>query len=426
MSHSKQNPETSGPWHLVGTGFLALAVSFSVRAVLGLAMPAMERELGWSYAFLSGTAAMALLIMAAVAPLAGRMVDTRGPRSLLAGGLALVAVGAGMVAMAPNAAVFVAGFAGFAALGFAAVATNVVAASIARGFRMARGLATGIGSAGATAGQLLVVPLVALLVEGGNWRAGFAALGTAATLLSALAWVLLPRGAGRGRGQAQGRGQGQGLSTATGNRSGHGQRSLWREPVFYLLFWSFLICGFTTTGVIETHLLPYAAFCGFLPLPSAAAYGVLSAVNMGGMVLAGWLSDRVHRPTLLGGVYLARAACFVLLLFVAPDIRRLYLFAALFGLFDYSTVPVTVALAAGHLGTHRIGLAMGLISAGHALGGAAGALAGGLILGLTGGYAALWGASTVLAIVASLLALGIREHGCDAEPAPVAATPAHS
>ena len=49
-----------------------------------------------------------------------------------------------------------------------------------------------------------------------------------------------------------------------------------RSPVFHALFWSYVVCGFTTTGVIETHLLPYAAACGFPPLQGATAYGVLS------------------------------------------------------------------------------------------------------------------------------------------------------
>lgn len=404
MSSAEPRRVAAQPWHLVAIGFVALAVSFSVRAVLGLSMSAIERDMGWSYTFLSGTAAAALLVIAVVAPLAGRVVDAHGPRPLLAGGLLLVAAGAGVVALAPSATVFALGFGALAAIGFAAVATNIVAAAIARAFRTARGLATGIGTSGATAGQLLVVPLVALLIEGGSWRAGFAALGLAALPLAVLAWFLLPRGAGRLAASASAVGE-----VAGDVALGQGQRSLWREPVFHALFWSFLLCGFTTTGVIETHLLPYAAFCGFPPLPSAAAYGVLSAVNLGGMVLAGWLSDRMHRPTLLGGIYLARAACFVLLLLMAPDLRIFYLFAALFGLFDYSTVPVTVSLAAHHLGTHRIGLAMGLVSAGHALGAAGGAFAGGLAVGATGGYAALWVASTVLAILAGLLALAIPE-----------------
>lgn len=380
-------------WFLVAVGFLALAVSFSVRAILGLAMPVIERELGWSYSFLSGVGATALMVTAIVAPFAGRAIDARGPRLLLAGGLILIAAGAAVVSVATSELLFIVAFGLVAALGFTAVGTNVVAAAIAKRFVSGRGLATGIGTAGATAGQLLVVPLVAVLMQTGSWRDGFLALSAVAILLALVAAVALP---GRPARDA-------GAPSETGELMAVGILSLIREPVFHILFWSFLICGFTSSGVIETHLLPYASFCGFPPLPSATAYGILCAVNMAGMILSGLLTDRMHRPTLLGAIYLARAATFILLIYIAPDIRLLYLFAVLYGLFDYSTVPVTVGLAASHLGVHRLGLVMGLISGGHALGGAAGAFAGGILFDTTGGYALLWGGSFALAVLAGLL-----------------------
>ncbi|WP_163117470.1 MFS transporter, partial [Acinetobacter baumannii] len=83
---------------------------------------------------------------------------------------------------------------------------------------------------------------------------------------------------------------------------------------------------------------------------------------------------------------LIRALSFILLASIGPDIRLLYVFAVLFGLVDYSTIPVTVGLAASHFGVRRLGLAMGLISSGHALGGALGALAGGLLFDAGGSY----------------------------------------
>ncbi|KGM30514.1 hypothetical protein P409_32560, partial [Inquilinus limosus MP06] len=70
---------SGGRWILVGIGFTALALSFSVRAVLGLSMPAIETELGWDRAFLSGAGALALCVMAAMAPVMGVAVDRHGP-----------------------------------------------------------------------------------------------------------------------------------------------------------------------------------------------------------------------------------------------------------------------------------------------------------------------------------------------------------
>lgn len=260
---SHDNPSAVSQWLLVAVGFAALAVSFSVRAMLGLAMPVIEGELGWSRSFLSGVVALALLLMAFAAPFAGRVIDVNGPRLLMSGGMIAIVLGSGLVALNEPALVFTIAFGIVAAIGFTAVATNVAAAAIAKNFEARRELATGIGTSGATAGQLLVVTLVAVLMQTMSWRYGFAALSVAAITLAVIAFPLLPPA--RKTSQAKP----ESLLSGIG--------ALLRVPAFPVLFWSFLICGFTTTGVIETHFLPYASFYGFPPLPSATAYGVLSA-----------------------------------------------------------------------------------------------------------------------------------------------------
>ena len=64
---------------------------------------------------------------------------------------------------------------------------------------------------------------------------------------------------------------------------------------------------------------------------------------------------------------------------VGADLEILFLFAIVFGLVDYSTSPVTASLVASHIGLRVMGLAFGLISAGHQIGGALGAYFGGVL-----------------------------------------------
>lgn len=394
-------------WAIVSLGFLTLALAFSSRQILGLAMPVWEVDPGWSRSFVSTGGAVALVTMAIVAPFAGNLVDRHGPRILLSGGSFLIFAGLMIVATADSRWVFLAGFSGVAAIGFGAVATHVVATTIALRFREGRrGLATGIGTAGATAGQFVIVPLAAMLLQTADWRLAVGALAVACAVVGVLAF------AGLGRDRAEPKAVGAGDEPL-----GERLRFLVRRPVFHVLFWSFLLCGFTTSGVIETHFLPYAVACGFPPLPSATAYGVLSGVNLAGMILSGWLTDRINRPLLLGGIYLARALCFVLLMQVAADYSLLLLFAVLFGLFDYSTIPVTASLAASHLGVRVMGLAMGLISAGHAVGGAAGAFLGGWLFDQFARYDWVWIAAVGLAALAGLLVLTLRERRAVTVPA---------
>ena len=329
------------PWAVVAFGFLALALAFSARATLGLVMPIWSQELGWSRSFVSGSAATALLVMAAIAPLAGRLVDRHGVRATLALGLSLVGVGCLIVAATSDPHVYILGFSGLSALGFGIVATHVVSTAIARLFERHRGLATGIATSGATGGQFLIVPLIATVLATSSWRWSFLVLGIACLALILPLWWTLAATA-ESEQQASPDQSSSSLQADLG--------AIVRKPAFHVLFWSFLLCGYTTAGVIETHFLPYASFCGFGPVPSAAAYGLLSAVNMLGMIGAGWLTDRMSRVVLLGSIYLLRGLTFVILMHVGGSYEMLVIFAALFGAVDYATVPVTASLVASHIG----------------------------------------------------------------------------
>ena len=394
-------PPSRQNWTVVIFGFLALSLAFSSRAALGLVMPVWQTEFGWSSSYISSVGAAALVVMAIVAPFAGRLVDRRGSQFTLNLGMGLLGIGCAIVALMNDKVMFVLGFAGFCAVGFGIVATHVVATAVTRSFSTNQGLATGIGTSGATGGQFLIVPLIAALLAFLSWRWSFGALSFASLALIPCIRMSMRADVLRSN------------ETTELNEAPSSMRQdlvvIVRQPAFHLLFWSFLICGFTTTGVIETHLLPFASFCGFPPIPSATAYGLLSLVNLVGMIAAGWLTDRVNRPMLLAAIYMLRALTFILLgSLPGTSIEMLFLFAVLFGAVDYSTVPVTASLVASHVGIRIMGLAMGLISAGHALGGAMGAFAGGYIFTATANYDLVWTGSIWLAVGAAVLALFLK------------------
>jgi MFS family permease len=398
VEYKEDLPEAIGTWWVASFGFIALALVFSVRALLGLVMPIWDADLGWSRAFVSGTAAVALLVMAGLAPISGRLTDVRGSKVILAWGLGAVAIGCFMIAGTDSQLVFGIAFGAIAAIGFGLVATHVVSTAVETVFTRNRGLAAGIATSGSTAGQFLVVPAIAILVVTLSWRWSFVVLAIACLLLLGCILHLFPK-----------------INSAP-SASQPVDLDLWaditfilRKPGFHVLFWSYLVCGYTTTGVIETHLLPYAAFCGFGPVPSAAAYGALSAINLAGMLLAGWLCDRMNRPLLLGSIYVVRGLSFILLVNVGADVQSLVVFAALFGLVDYSTVPVTASLIASHIGTRVMGLAFGIVTAAHQIGAAVGAFLGGYLFDLYASYDWVWWSSLWLAAGAGGLVFFLRD-----------------
>ncbi|MFO0998399.1 MAG: MFS transporter [Alphaproteobacteria bacterium] len=394
-------------WLIVMVCFLGLSISFSARSILGLTMPLWERELGWSRSFISTGGALTLLTMALIAPVTGNLVDRFGPRRVFLAGLAAIAAGMGLASATSSQWQFILLYCVLAGAGFGIVAMHVVSTTIALYFTENRGLATGIGGAGSTSGQLLIIPILALVLETVGWRLSYVTLAVLAVALMPVVMIFVKSGP-----IATAR-----SAVAPAEPLGRRLGSLLRSPVFHALFWSYAVCGFTTSGVIETHMLPYAAACGFPPLDGAAAYGVLSAFNLVGMLGAGYLSDRVHRPTLLATIYIVRGLSFILLMQIVGDLKLLFTFAVMFGLADYATVPVTASLVASHMGLRIMGLTMGLLTAGHQAGGALGAFLGGVLYDLFAQYEWVWSASIVLAIAAGFIVLTIPGRGPDLRPA---------
>ena len=220
----------------------------------------------------------------------------------------------------------------FAGIGFGIVSKNVASATIARHFDHNRGFAVGVANAGATAGHIGLLPVMAFILATFGWRWGYIFLAVVCLILIPIVAMLI-KPETPGAQQAAGRpGADEDVPDALGARL----KMLFRNRTYLALLGSYTICGFTATGMIDTHFLPYAIACGIQVVVSATAYGVLAAFNMGGMALAGWLSDRINRPILLAVIYIMRGLSYILLLMVPSyDVNLIWVFAVMFGIFDY-------------------------------------------------------------------------------------------
>jgi len=380
-------------WSIVAFGFVAVAISATARALLSLAMPLWEAEQGWSRSLISLAGALALVVMALTAPIAGNFIDRFGPRKLLTVGFVILGLGLLLTTVSIAPWQLLLSFGVVSGIGFGVVAVVAFFAAIAPYFIEQRGFAMAVVDSGSTVGPLIFVPVAALLITGFGWRIEFITMALACIAMAPLAWYLLPVTSGKKLNSGG----------SSDEKLLHRVIELIRNPIFNLLFWGFFLCGFTSSGVIETHFLPYAQICGFNGVTAAGAYGFLSAINLVGILGAGWLSDRVNRPLLLAGIYVIRSLSFILLIQVGNDVPSLYFFAALFGLFDYATAPVVASLVASHLGVRVMGLSMGLLGAGHSLGAAVGAFAGGVLFDSFSSYRGLWLMSIAMAVLAALI-----------------------
>ena len=357
--------------------------------------------LGWTKTFIGSGQSVAFVMMAIFSPVAGNLADRFGARAMLTAGLLVVAAGFLSFAAVPVAGLYILGYGLIGGVGFATANMHLVSTALAKIFSENRGLATGIANSGATAGQFITVPLVTIGLTWFSWRWAMVAVAIACLVMAIVIWVML---------KPTHEDDAHKSETISEELLWDRIKFLLTNPTFHIFYWSFFICGITTTGAIETHFLPYAAFCGFPPVPASGIYGLTAAINFGGMFLSGYLTDRVNRPLLLGSIYLVRSLSFIVLMNVGTSYEMMILFAVIYGIFDYSTVPPTASLAASQLGLKIMGLAMGLISGGHALGGAVGAFFGGYLFDLFARYTEMWWFAFGAAVVAGFMVFLVREN----------------
>lgn len=412
ISPNPPGPESNRKgWVVVGALFLMLGIVITARNSIGLMIPFWQADLGWSYGFMSSAGAMMLITMAIAAPLAGMVIDRFGPRPVYGFGMALAALALLLCSMMTEKWQLIAFYSILGGIGFAAIAPSLITATIAAYFDKQLALATSIATSGSTAGQIVLMPLLAFSVTAIAWGPSLMVFAAAIAATAVAVHFLIGPGLGRSR-----RASGAGASWLRVVR-----RSLGTNRTFWLLIGGFAICGFTTAGVIKIHLIPYAVACGFPPLQSATAYGVMSAFSLIGMIGYGYLADRFNRPLLLASIYFLRALTFIILMQIAGNTPLLFIFAVLFGLFDYATFPVVASLVVSHVGRPIMGVTMGLIFSAHSLGGAAGSYLAGYLFEIFARYDWVWIVSVGLALLAAVLSILIRE---TREPRKTSARPA--
>ena len=414
-------------WLVVFVMFLVLSMVSVTRASIGLAMPTLEQTMGWSRSFLSSVVAAALICMALVSPFVGNLLDRVGPRKILLGGLLTTAGALILMSQSNHSWQFFIAYTFFGGIGFGIVSKNVAGATIARHFDQNRGFAVGVANAGSTAGHIALLPVMAVILTAASWRWGYLFLAAICFVLLPVVWKWIRPGPDTVRvspTRAAAPATPAPMEEEVPERLVERLKLLFRNRTFLALLGSYTICGFTATGMIDTHFLPYAISCGIPVVASASAYGVLAAFNMGGMALAGYLADRINRPILLAVIYIMRGLSYVILLLVPVyDLNLIWVFAVVFGIFDYSTIPVTTSLVATHIGLRTIGLSLGVLAMFHAAGGAAGAFLGGVLYDMFQKYDFVWVAAISVAMIAGLLVLTIRENrGEPRSPTPQPAT----
>ncbi|MBK1661216.1 MFS transporter [Paracraurococcus ruber] len=391
---------------LMACGVLCAALAMGLRQTFGLFLAPMTAAHAWSASGFAFAIALQVLMNGLTQPLMGQLADRYGGRRVIMGGALLQLFGVLGMALSDGLPL-VTFFAGLV-MGFAVSAAGmpVIMASLTRLLPEAqRGRATGLGTAGSSFGQFLVVPIVQLGINGFGWQAALLAVACASLLMIPLALPLTDAPAKPAPGAAAEQTAGEALRVAL------------RTPTFWFLCCGFFVCGLHVS-FMAIHLPGFVASCHLPAAVGAGAISLIGLFNIAGSLAAGELSSRWKRRELLVAIYAARGVVMTVFLFAEKTTGSVLAFSAVMGILWLSTVPPTVALCARNFGTRWLATIFGLVFLGHQVGGFTGAWLGGVVFDRTGSYDLMWTICILAAALAALLHLPVQDGPPRAVPAP--------
>ena len=407
-------------WIVLALVFAATLAGVGVRAAPGVMIVPLEHAFGWDVATISAAVSLNIILLGATGPFLTGMIEVIGLKRTMLACMVMLAVGPGLSNFMTTPWQLFLTWGLLVGIGSGAGAIGMAAAVANRWFVRRNGLAMGLLTAANAAGQLIFLPLLAMLAQRYGWRGVSVAVTLAVLGMLPVVALLLPEwpvdvavgpyGEAASRRQPASRDNPFALAMAVLFRAS-------RSIDFWLLALSFAVCGLSTNGLINTHLIAYCADRG---IPEVGGAGILAALGVFSLIGAtgsGWLCDRVNPRVLLFWYYGLRGLSLVILPFTRFDVISLSIFSVFYGLDWVATGPATFALTNQLFGRRDTPVIISWIFAAHQIGGAFAAFGAGTVRSLTGDYLLAFMTSGLACLLASLLVLRVNRPAPAAVPA---------
>ncbi|HMH64491.1 MAG TPA: MFS transporter, partial [Rhizomicrobium sp.] len=357
--------------------FVALLAAAGLRSTPGVLMVPWGAAFGWSRQDISFAAATGIFLFGLTGPFAAAAMQRFGIRATMIAALVMMGASATASLFMTQTWQLVLSWGVISGIGSGCI-TNVLSAVIVnRWFVTNRGLVMGLFAASTSTGTLIFIPVLSAIAQDHGWQPVVICVAVAMALLIPLVFFLLPEwpadigevpfGADPDH-PPEIRTRANPLKTAF-TALGEGLRS----RTFWLLSATFFVCGFTTNGLVGTHMI---ALCHDHGMEAVAAGGLLAIMgffDLVGTTASGWLTDRIDPRKLLFAYYGLRGLSLIYLPFANFTFFGLSLFAVFYGLDWIATVPPTLAIANRAFGLKKAPVLFGWISASHQIGAASAA-----------------------------------------------------
>ena len=392
-------------WIVAGAGFLLGVIGIGMRYSFGVFLKSIEMEFNLSRAATSSVFSIYMLLCTLMAVIGGWALDRYGPRKvgLVIGtftGLSLL-----LTSLVRSPWQLFITYSLLLSLGTGPI-YGVANTTASRWFFRKRGLVVGFTSSGGGVGAIVLAPFATYLMSVFDWRTAFIVLGIVSWAAMVAVSFFLVKGP-----------EDLGL-LPDGAKSEASQREHQKDPwnnqtedislgracrmkPFWLLGLTWLFLSLSL-HMIFVHIIPYAVGTGLSSMEAAYILSLMGFSNIPGRLLIGRFSDMFGRKTL--GITCALVQFGSMLwLMGSGSLWMIYTFAVVYGFLWGGAGVIITAFIGDIFGTRMLGVIMGMMSAGWALGAAIGPAIGGYIFDISGNYFIAFLACAIALLAAAFL-----------------------
>ncbi|HSD39699.1 MAG TPA: MFS transporter [Rhodocyclaceae bacterium] len=401
-------------WVAIALTFLVMLITAGTRATPSVMLVPLQKAFGWDLATISVALSINLALFGLMGPFAAAAMERFGLRKTVLSALTILLAAIALSSLMSQSWHMWLLWGVIVGCTTGATSMTLGATVVSRWFKERRGLAMGILTASSATGQLVFLPLLASIVERYGWQPVVLTVAAGVAIVIPLAFLLLPERPAHLGLPLYGEPADAPLAEASTRKNPiaiafAALGSAVKVRDFWLLFFSFFVCGASTNGYIGSHFI---AMCGDYGLSAVQGAGILAAMgalDLVGTTLSGWLSDRFNNRVLLFWYYGLRGLALIYLPYAfGLSYFGLPVFALFYGLDWIATVPPTVRLTNDVFGSKDAPIIFGWIVAGHQLGAAFAALLAGVLRNSLGTYTVATMISGALCLVAAVMVLRIN------------------
>ena len=410
-------------WYVVAASFVIMFLNAGARLMIGVLVKPMIADFGWSRSAVSAAVFVNMAVFSASIIITGRLYDRYGPKWIVLVSSLLFSGGLMLMAVMTNLWQFILFYGVISAAGLGGTTSAIFGAVVSRWFRRGRGSAISLAMSGTSLGQFALVPLFTAFLLDEGWRSTMLWVGVLCLVVNVVLvfWVIGrdPRDPGR---ESPAKWQAAAVAVppaaiASGSLPGRavsapeprslGLREAMRTGSFWLFTVAMFVCG-AGDFLLTTHLVPMATDHGVPTSTAVAMLAWFGLLSLGGILLAGPMSDLIGNKAPIAGAFALRVVLFLLVVRYQNS-AAFWALSLGFGFTFLITAPLTTTLMGRMYGFASIGLLSGFITTVHHLGGGLWAYLGGAVYDATGSYNVAMAISAGASAVALVCTLLIRE-----------------